>query len=56
MTAKDQAITVGYEIKSDTASAFRFLAKDNNIDYYSSSELKEIKYENIPYINYMVKP
>ena len=56
MTAKDQAITVGYEIKSDTASAFRFLAKDNNMDYYSSSELKEIKYDHIPYINYMVKP
>ena len=56
MTARDQTIAVGYEIKSDSSSTFRFLAKDNNLDYYSSSELKEIKYDHIPYINYMVTP
>lgn len=56
MTAKNQSLTVGYEIKSDTSTSFRFLAKDNNMDYYSSSELKEIKYDHIPYINYLVTP
>jgi hypothetical protein len=56
MTARNQSLTVGYEVRSDTSSGFRFLAKDNNMDYYSSSELKEIKYDHIPYINYMVTP
>ncbi len=55
-TASNQTITVGYSFKSDTSSSIRFLAKDNNLDYYSSSELKEIKYEHIPYINYLVTP
>ncbi len=56
MTARDQSINVGYKIESDTSTSIRFLAKDNNMNYYSTSELKEIKYNHIPYINYLVAP
>ncbi|MEZ5034533.1 MAG: hypothetical protein R2796_06060 [Chitinophagaceae bacterium] len=56
MTAKNQTINVGYKVQSDTSSSFQFLAKDNNLDYYASSELKEIRYDHVPYINYFVTP
>jgi LmbE family N-acetylglucosaminyl deacetylase len=56
MTARNQTITVGYSAKGDSSVTYRFLAKDNNMDYYSMSELKEIKYDHIPYIDYSVVP
>ena len=55
-TERNQTLNVSYAVKSDSSGIYHFLAKDNNRDYYSMSRLKEVKYDHIPYINYMVDP
>jgi LmbE family N-acetylglucosaminyl deacetylase len=55
-TERNQTMNVSYSLKTDSSGTYRFLAKDNNLEYYSMSRIKEIKYDHIPYINYRVDP
>jgi LmbE family N-acetylglucosaminyl deacetylase len=51
-TEKNQSFSSLYTIKSDSSGIYRFVAKDNALSYVSTSKMKEIKYDHIPYINY----
>lgn len=55
-TEKNQSVNADFTIKSDSSGRVRFIAKDNALDYLSIAKLKEIKYDHVPYINYIVAP
>ena len=55
-TDRNQSVNASFQVRSDSSGHYRFLAKDNNLDYSSMAKMKEIKYDHIPYINYVVDP
>ena len=53
---KNQSGSAIFSIKSDSSGKYRFIARDKDMDFLSTSKLKEVKYDHIPYINYFVAP
>ncbi|MEO6611752.1 MAG: PIG-L family deacetylase [Chitinophagaceae bacterium] len=56
LTEKNQSVNTSFSIRSDSSGKYRFLAKDNERNYFSIAKLKEVRYDHIPYINYIVAP
>jgi hypothetical protein len=53
---KNKTVTSSFAVKANGLSKYRFAARDNDLRYFSSTKMREIKYDHIPYINYMVVP
>jgi len=53
---KNQQTTVQFSAKSDTSRTYIIEAKDNKLNYSGAYKMKEIRYDHIPYINYVVPP
>jgi len=53
---KNQVANTVFTAKSDSSKRYRFVARDTKANYFSISKMKEIRYDHIPYINYIVPP
>jgi hypothetical protein len=56
ISEKNQSANVAVSVRTDSSGKYRFLAKSNDLNYLSIAKMKEIKYDHIPYINYIVSP
>jgi LmbE family N-acetylglucosaminyl deacetylase len=55
-TEKNKTIASTFTVKANGMSKYRFAARDNDLRYFSTSKMREIKYDHVPYINYLVAP
>jgi hypothetical protein len=55
-TEKNKTVVSAFTVKTSGMSKYRFAVRDNDLRYYSTSKMKEIKYDHVPYINYFVVP
>jgi hypothetical protein len=53
---KNKTVTSSFSVKGNGRKKYLFVARDNDLQNTSSASLREIKYDHIPYINYIVEP